>query len=77
MASGNKHGSWGRMLWCSGQVLPVWSERLYWLLWTSVQKRSFEKRETKEKRGVHVCEVLETEPAWEHVSDTRSREKVV
>ena len=53
------------------------SEQLYWLLWTSVQKRSFEKRETKEKRGVHVCEVLETEPAWEHVSDTRSREKVV
>src|SRR5947209_8303423 len=44
--------------------------RLYWLLWTSVQKRSFEKRETKEKRGVHVCEVLETEPAWEQAPST-------
>jgi len=55
------------------QVLFLWDHRpvrLCWLLGPSVQKRSFEKRETKEKRGVHVCEVLDPEPVWEQARRT-------
>ena len=45
-------------------------DNVCWLLGPSVQKRSFEKRETKEKRGVHVCEGLDPEPAWEQAWST-------
>src|SRR2546421_4887596 len=84
--SGSEEGGWKRAARAVPRQPPI-------LLGTSVQKRSFEKRETQEKRGGNVkrerscflgkdamlewasapglvCEVLDTEPAWEQAHST-------